>query len=304
MAGKTVLITGSNVGLGKDSARQFAESGEVDKVYLAVRTPAKGEAAAKDLAEATGKDIFEVVEVDTTKPKTIKAAIKSVDPIDIIVMNAGGVAGDDFGEVTDGGVTYAAHLNLLGHAQLTEGLIKAKKLNNTVVFVSSEIARGIPQMRLKKPTLDLGSEKAIKAVLAGKDDETLGDQMQMYGAVKRIGTLWASALARKHPELRVVSVSPGGTSGTDGFKNMKTPARQFYTFMSKTVMPLFGFMHSLDKGAERYVQVGLSDEYATGSFYASGRKATGPMTNQSDEHPEFDNEEYQDNAYKALHSFM
>ena len=46
---KSILITGANVGLGKETARQLATKNETEKIILACRNPKKAEEAKKDL---------------------------------------------------------------------------------------------------------------------------------------------------------------------------------------------------------------------------------------------------------------
>jgi len=52
---ESILITGANVGLGKETARQLALREETKNVVLFCRNQAKAEAAQKDLEEKTGK---------------------------------------------------------------------------------------------------------------------------------------------------------------------------------------------------------------------------------------------------------
>ena len=51
---KSIIITGANVGLGKETARQLALRKETEKIILACRNPKKAELAKKDLEAATG----------------------------------------------------------------------------------------------------------------------------------------------------------------------------------------------------------------------------------------------------------
>ena len=53
--GKTVLVTGANVGLGKDIARQLALRPEIARVHLACRNPDKATRAKAELEAATGR---------------------------------------------------------------------------------------------------------------------------------------------------------------------------------------------------------------------------------------------------------
>jgi short-subunit dehydrogenase len=58
---ESVLITGANIGLGKETARQLALRKETKKVILFCRNQAKAESAKKDLETQTGRKIFEIL---------------------------------------------------------------------------------------------------------------------------------------------------------------------------------------------------------------------------------------------------
>src|SRR6185369_14156212 len=89
-----VLITGANSGIGKEVARQFAESGSFDTIYLACRNQAKAEAARAELEQTTGKTILTTVPLDTSDLDSVRAAIGLIDtPLRAVVMNAGGTGG-------------------------------------------------------------------------------------------------------------------------------------------------------------------------------------------------------------------
>src|SRR6478735_3095898 len=119
----SVLITGANSGIGKEVARQFAESGSFDTIYLACRNHAKAEAARVDL-ERTGKAIFTTVPLDTSDLDSVRAAIGLIDtPLRAVVMNAGGTGGATPLALTADGVTEVFASNVLGHAALLESLI-------------------------------------------------------------------------------------------------------------------------------------------------------------------------------------
>ncbi|MFT4735570.1 MAG: NAD(P)-dependent dehydrogenase (short-subunit alcohol dehydrogenase family), partial [Arcticibacterium sp.] len=52
---KSILITGANSGLGKDTARQLGLIKETEKIYLACRNELKAKAAKADLEKTTGR---------------------------------------------------------------------------------------------------------------------------------------------------------------------------------------------------------------------------------------------------------
>ena len=86
--GKTVLITGANVGLGKDIARQMALRPEIARIYLACRNRDRATAAKADLEAKTGRRIFDIVLMDVADPEWVRAAVAGIDGlIDALVMN-------------------------------------------------------------------------------------------------------------------------------------------------------------------------------------------------------------------------
>jgi len=87
---ESILITGANIGLGKETARQLALKQETKKVILFCRNQSKAEAAKKDLEEQTGKKIFEIVIGDVSDANSVRKAVEKIkEPIDAIILNAG-----------------------------------------------------------------------------------------------------------------------------------------------------------------------------------------------------------------------
>jgi retinol dehydrogenase-12 len=62
-SGKTVIVTGANIGLGLEAARHFSRL-NAKRVILAVRSASKGEAAKQDIEASTKKNNVEVWELD------------------------------------------------------------------------------------------------------------------------------------------------------------------------------------------------------------------------------------------------
>jgi NAD(P)-dependent dehydrogenase (short-subunit alcohol dehydrogenase family) len=92
-AGQTIIVTGSNTGLGLEAARHFVRLGAT-KVILAVRTISKGEAAAENILASTKatKNTVEVWQLDLSDYESIKRFAKRVEGLerlDAVVQNAG-----------------------------------------------------------------------------------------------------------------------------------------------------------------------------------------------------------------------
>ena len=75
---ESILITGANIGLGKETARQLALKPETKKVILFCRNQAKAEAAKKDLEEQTGRKIFEIVIGDVSDVNSVRKAVEKI----------------------------------------------------------------------------------------------------------------------------------------------------------------------------------------------------------------------------------
>ena len=303
----TVLITGANAGLGKEVARQLAERNSWGIIVLACRSPQRGLAAKAELESRTGRACFEVVTLDTTDPASIDTLISNVElPFDAVVLNAGGVGGPDPIARTPLGVTTIFAANVLGHVSLLEGLIAKQLLTKTAVLVGSEAARGAPALGIGRPEFESDSAAEFESVIDGSFfDGRSANPMLAYAQVKYLGALWMSALARRHPDLRLLTVSPGNTSGTEVLRNL-SPLGRF--LMRHTVMSHLGralkISHPLAVGAGRLTDAVDTDALHSGLFYASpGTALTGPLCDQSEAHPEFGDTELQERAYAAIHRF-
>jgi hypothetical protein len=217
-------------------------------------------------------------------------------------MNAGGVGGKTPMDLTADGVTYMFASNVLGHAVLLEGLLGEDRLGEVAVFAGSESARGVPKLRMKRPSFVSTSADELASVIDGSyfaDRKT--DRNLAYGQVKYIGALWMAYLARQHPHRRFITVSPGNTSGTEGPNDLGLPLR----LAARYVMPYLGISHKLDMGAKRLVDGVTDPTLSSGVFYASAaNKLTGPLVDQAEIFPDLANPSFQDHANEAIDRFI
>lgn len=90
---QTIIVTGSNVGLGKEAARHFTRL-NAKKVILAVRNTQAGESARSDILNTTGRDpsAIEVWKLDLSSYDSVKAFAKraetELERIDVLLENA------------------------------------------------------------------------------------------------------------------------------------------------------------------------------------------------------------------------
>ena len=303
---KSVLITGANRGLGKECARQLALQDGIEKLYLACRNEERAKAAKLSLEESTKRSVFEIVLMDVSNLDSVRSAVGSLSqPIDALVMNAGGMGGKNPGEKTADGVTQLFAANVLGHVVLLDELVKAGKLTSVALYAGSEAARGVPKMGMKRPKLKTSSVDEFASICDGSFFGENFDPMVAYGPAKYLAAMWVSSVARKNTDLRVLTISPGGTSGTNVMDDLPPLMKFMFTHVGLRLMPLFGLMHPLEIGAKRYLD-GLNDEsYKSGMFYASKKPVlTGPLVDQGTIFEDLNVETFQDNANEAIHRFI
>ena len=305
---KSALITGANTGLGKELTRQLAVRGDFDRIYLGCRNPTKAERAKSELQQVTGRSIFEVVIIDLSDMASVRAAVAAITrPLNAVVMNAGGTGGPTPASLTPDGVTEVFAQNLLGHVVLLEELISAGSLTEVAVLVGSEAARGVPKLRIPRPTFSSSSADEFASVIDGSF--FAGDKfnvMLAYGQVKYLGALWMASMARRHPELRFVTMSPGNTAGTEALRDQPALFRIIANrIFLPYVAPALGIGHKLDIGAKRLADAVTDTSLQSGVFYASAAKTiTGPVIDQAEILPQFHDARIQDHAYEAIQRFV
>ena len=92
LAGKTILITGTNSGLGRRSALELAKHGPV-KLWMTARDPVKGHEAVEEVKQAAPDTNVSFLELDLSSFAKIKKAAATVleltKKLDILMLNAG-----------------------------------------------------------------------------------------------------------------------------------------------------------------------------------------------------------------------
>jgi NAD(P)-dependent dehydrogenase (short-subunit alcohol dehydrogenase family) len=125
-AGRTVIVTGANSGLGEVTARELARVGAT--VILAVRNEEKGRAAAATMPGDT-----EVRRLDLQDLASVRAFADGVAKVDVLVNNAG-IMAVPYAKTVDGFESQIG-TNHLGHFALTNLLLP--KVSDRIVTVAS-----------------------------------------------------------------------------------------------------------------------------------------------------------------------
>jgi len=134
--GRTVIVTGANVGLGYWAALKFVQFGAT-KVILACRTISKGEDAKRRIdAQTKRPETTEVWQLDMSNYESIKAfanrANTHLESLDIACLNAG-MMSMSF-KRTDAGYEETMQVNVLSTTYLALLLIPKMRASKTASF--------------------------------------------------------------------------------------------------------------------------------------------------------------------------
>ena len=160
LSGQTVIVTGSNTGLGLEAARHFTRIGAA-KVILAVRTISKGEAAKESIESSTNrKGVVEVWQLDLSSYESVKDFAKKVqklDRLDTLVENAG-IATGQYAMLEDNESTITTNVVstfLLALLLLPKLRESGQKFNITphLVIVCSEVHAWSPFTERNSPNI-------------------------------------------------------------------------------------------------------------------------------------------------------
>ncbi|WP_225726812.1 MULTISPECIES: SDR family oxidoreductase [unclassified Nocardia] len=156
--GKTIVVTGANSGLGKEAAARLAGAGA--QVIMAVRTPAKGEAAKAEILDRHPAAKLEVRRLDLAELASVREfaddLIATGTRLDVLVNNAGVMAPPERHTTADG-FELQFGSNFLGPFALTMRLLPQllRADHPRVVTMSSGFA-DFGRIRLDDPQSERG----------------------------------------------------------------------------------------------------------------------------------------------------
>ncbi|OLN83275.1 putative oxidoreductase C736.13-like protein 3 [Colletotrichum chlorophyti] len=259
LSGKVILVTGGNVGLGKETITQLSKHNPAH-IYLGARSESKALAAIEDIKKNVPNAApITFLEIDLASFESIKRAAKEFlsksQSLHLLINNAGIMACP--AGVTKEGYEIQFGTNHMGHALLTKLLLptllqtakSGPDKDVRIVSLSSMAENWVPG--------DLYNFKDIKTDMASKGT------FARYGASKLANIHHAKALAKRYPELRCIAVHPGrvGTNITSG------PAASW-----PIIRPLIGIacwliLDSVEEGARNQIWAAVSPEAESGVFY-------------------------------------
>ncbi|KAF4549932.1 Nascent polypeptide-associated complex subunit beta [Elsinoe fawcettii] len=202
LSGRVILVTGGNVGLGKESIRQFVKHNP-KKVFLAARTESKALAAIEEIKRETPNANVEYLHLDLSDFKSVEKAVNGfnsrTDRLDILMNNAGILATDY--ATTAQGYESSLGTNHLGHALLTKLLLP------TLLRTAEDSSADVRIVNLSS----MGHHSAALTRGLVLDPERLKrtSNWLRYGSSKLANLLHARALQKRYPQITAVSCHPG-----------------------------------------------------------------------------------------------
>lgn len=196
--GRLAVVTGSNTGLGYDTARVLAARGA--KVVMAVRDTAKGEQAAGRIRAGAPKAEISVHKLDLGSLDSVRSAAAELaaayPSIDLLINNAGVMYPPK--QTTADGFELQFGTNHLGHFALTGLLLKnLLAVQGSRVVVVASIAHNI---RAKIDFDDLQWERRRYERVAAYGQSKLANLMFTYELQRRLVAAQAKTIAvAAHP---------------------------------------------------------------------------------------------------------
>lgn len=251
--GKVCIVTGSNSGIGKETALGLAGLGA--RVVMICRDAGRGESAKEEIVEKTGNRLVDLLIVDLSSQTSIRRSIsdfrKRYDNLHVLINNAAVLLGKR--SVTEDGIETTFAVNHLSYFLLTNLLVDILKDSapSRVVNVSSS-AHFSGTIRFD----DLLSERKYGAWSA-------------YSQSKLANILYTYELAsRLHSAEVTVNCLHPGTVAT----NLERRAPIVFRLLWKASKP---FLLTARQGAETSIYLASSPEVdgITGNYYVKRKKA-------------------------------
>ncbi|XP_031553920.1 retinol dehydrogenase 11-like [Actinia tenebrosa] len=180
--GKTVIITGANTGIGKETAIDLAKRGA--RVIIACRSPDRGKQALKEIQEQSNSQQVYLEKLDLASLKSVREfaeKIKKNEPrLDILINNAGVMMCPYM--TTEDGFELQIGVNHLGHFLLTNLLLDLLKKSapSRVINLSS-----------------LGHTMTSRFKFQNMNNEKTYGKVEAYAQSKLANILFTKELARR-----------------------------------------------------------------------------------------------------------
>ena len=237
--GKICIVTGSNSGIGKETALGLAS--KKAKVVMAVRNAEKGSKAKEELVQKSGNSSVELILCDLSSMESIRRFaeefIAKHDRLDVLINNAGAVFYKR--QVTVDGFEQTLAVDYLGPVLLTSKLLPLlrKSAPSRIINISSGL--------YKSGKIDFDDLQSLKKY----------NGMKVYSNAKLMLLMFTYELAKRLQGTRITAnaVLPGFVATNLG----KNSGSRRQALMFKMVRP---FQISAKKAAETPIYLTSSKE--------------------------------------------
>lgn len=260
-AGKTILVTGANAGVGYFTTEQLATAGA--RVILASRSAEKARRAMASIRERVAGAQLDFVHLDLASLASIARAVDALHaggPIDVLINNAGLVTPSARRRVTDDGLELLVGANALGHFALTAQLWSALTPTGRVVGLGSLATR---MTRLDAD--DLLSERRYRAfrAYAFSKHAVHGFIFELDRRIRAAGSGRSALLA--HPGFAV-----------DGLSDRRPGVNDIPPWRRARDAVLSIVAQGKHQGAWSTVRAALDPQAQSGEFFGPDRTLIGP----------------------------
>jgi NAD(P)-dependent dehydrogenase (short-subunit alcohol dehydrogenase family) len=240
MTGRICIVTGSNSGIGKQTALALAKIGI--SIVMVVRNKTRGEKALTEIVSQTGNKAIDLMICDLSSMDSIRRFAeefqKTYTRLDVLINNAGAVF--DKRQVTSEGFERTLAVNYLAPFLLTYELLDLLKASapSRIINMTSGLA--------KKGNIDLDNLQSEEKNYSG---------MKAYSNAKLMLIVYTYELAKRLEGTRVTAnvVMPGFVATNLG----KNTGSLRSSIMFKIVRPM---QISAKKGAETSVYLASSED--------------------------------------------
>jgi NAD(P)-dependent dehydrogenase (short-subunit alcohol dehydrogenase family) len=205
--GKTVLVTGSNRGIGAAVVRELLKTG-VAKVYAAARNPK----SLPDFNDARVKPLA----LDITDKASVAAARDTATDVDVLVNNAGTAGFNTLLEseieaiASDMNTNYYGTLNVIRAFAPQFTVRKSGTIVNVVSVVGLTSAPGLPGYSASKAALQSATQ-SIRAALKPSNVDVLGVYPGPIDTDMAKDLPWDKATPESAAEIIVAGIEAGET---------------------------------------------------------------------------------------------
>ncbi|KHN94190.1 NAD(P)-binding domain protein [Metarhizium album ARSEF 1941] len=266
LAGKVILVTGGNNGLGKQAICEYIKHGP-KQIWLAARNVAAAQAVVDEIHRHKPDSPVKILKMDLSSFESVKQASRTFlaesDRLDILMLNAGIMAAAP--ALTEDGYELQFGTNHMGHALLTKLLLPI--LEKTASQPGADVR-----------VVSLSSRAHLLAPKEGivfDSLKTRAEEMQTfarYGQSKLSNVLFARQLAAHYPQFTVTAIHPGVVR--TNLVNSMTGVGMIYRILGPLVSC---FLTPVNQGAKNQLWATVAKDVKSGEYYepvgVSGRSS-------------------------------